>query len=56
LNPYTKQHYIPALGIAAGKGAIAYQPAETAGEVTDYVVTGRNAFDEFVRLGPKALF
>jgi len=53
LNPYTKQHYIPALGIATGKGEVAYQPTETAGEVTDYVITGRNAFDEFVRLGPK---
>ena len=55
LNPYTKQHYIPALGIATGKGAIAYQPMETSGEVTDYVVTGRNALDEFVRLGKNPL-
>ena len=55
LNPYTKQHYLPALGIATGKGAVAYQPMETSGEVTDYVVTGRNAFGEFVRLGPKPL-
>ena len=55
LNPYTKQHYIPALGIATGKGEVAYQPMETSGEVTDYVVTGRNAFDEFVRLGKNPL-
>ena len=53
LNPYTQQHYIPAIGIATGKGAIAYQPIETAGVVTDYVVTARGVFHEIVRLGPK---
>ena len=52
INPYTKLHYIPSIGIATGKGNIAYQPIETEGVVTDYVITGRSVFDEIVRIGP----
>lgn len=53
VNPYNQDHYIPTLGTPAGKFTIGYQPTETAGTVTDYVITGRGAVDEIVRLGPK---
>src|SRR5678815_478633 len=51
-NPYTKKHYVPSIGIADGKGAVAYQPIETAGVVTDYLVTALSLFTELVRVGP----
>jgi hypothetical protein len=55
VNPFTQEHYVPSIGIATGKGAIGYEPIETAGIVTDYVITGRDAFNEIVRLGPRPL-
>jgi hypothetical protein len=54
-NPYTQQFDIPPIGIANSRGEVAYQPEETAGTVTDYVITGRGALEEIVRLGPKPL-
>jgi hypothetical protein len=54
-NPYNQAHYVPTLGIATGNFTLAYQPIETAGTVTDYVITGRGAFEEIIRLGPKPL-
>jgi hypothetical protein len=51
-NPYTDQIYVPALGIAANKGEVAYQPIEDAGLVTGYTITGRGVFEEIIRLGP----
>jgi hypothetical protein len=55
LNPKTQAHYTPTMGSAADSFAVAYQPIETAGVVTDYVITGRAMFDELVRLGPDPL-
>lgn len=55
VNPYTQVHYVPSIGIATGKGAIGYEPIETAGVVTDYVITGRDVFNEIVRLRPRPL-
>jgi hypothetical protein len=54
INWYNQDHYVPTVGTPTGKFAIAYQPIETAGTVTDYVITGR-VVDEIVRLGPKPL-
>lgn len=51
-NWYTHEHYVPTLGAPTGKFTIGYQPIETAGVVTDYVITGRGAVEEIVRLGP----
>jgi hypothetical protein len=52
VNPYTQEHYFPGVGTASEKGEIAYQPIETAGVVTDYVITGRGFSDEIAHLGP----
>jgi hypothetical protein len=54
LNPYNQDHYVPTLGIATGKFTIGYEPIETSGVVTDYVITGRT-INEIVRLGPKPI-
>jgi hypothetical protein len=54
VNDYNQEHYVPSLGIATGKFSIGYQPIETAGTVTDYVITGRT-IEEIVHLGPKPL-
>ena len=55
VNGYNQDHYAPTLGIPTGNFTIGYQPIETAGVVTDYVITGRGAFEELIRLGPKPL-
>ena len=52
VNPYTQEHYFPGIGTASEKGEIAYQPIETTGVVTDYVITGRGLVDEIAHLGP----
>jgi hypothetical protein len=52
VNPYTKEHYLPAIGTATKKGEISCQLIETNGVVTDYVVTGRGLFEEIAHLGP----
>ncbi len=54
-NWYTHEHYVPILGTPTGKFTIGYQPIESAGVVTDYVITGRGAVEEIVRLGPRPL-
>lgn len=54
VNWYTQEHYVPMLGTPTGKFTIGYQPIETAGTVTDYVIIGR-AVNELLRLGPKPL-
>jgi len=55
INWYTQEHYVPSLGTPTGKFTIGYQPIETAGTVTDYVISGRGAVDEIVRLGPNPM-
>lgn len=55
VNYYNQEHYVPVLGIATGNFSVGYQPIETAGVVTDYVITGRTMFREIIRLGPRPL-
>jgi hypothetical protein len=55
LNPYNQEHYVPTVGTPTSNFSIGYEPIETAGTVTDYVITGRGAFQEIVHLGPKPL-
>jgi hypothetical protein len=55
VNYYNQDHYVPTLGAATGSFSLAYQPIETAGIVTDYVITGRALFREIIRLGPRPL-
>ena len=51
-NPYTNQEYVPGVGIATVPGEVAYQPIETDGAVTDFLITARNMFEEIQRIGP----
>ncbi|HEX6791482.1 MAG TPA: hypothetical protein VF247_09250 [Candidatus Krumholzibacteria bacterium] len=51
-NHLTNEDYVPVIGIAASKGESAYQPVETDGVVTDFLVTARGFFKEILRVGP----
>ena len=55
VNYYNQDHYVPTLGTATGNFSLAYQPVETSGTVTDYVITGNALFREIIRLGPRPL-
>lgn len=52
VNPYTGDHHFAFIGAAANRGEVAYQPIETAGVVTDYLITARGLMNEIVHLGP----
>lgn len=51
-NPFTNEEYVPAIGIATNRGEVAYQPIESAGVVTDFLITARGVVEEIQRIGP----